>query len=151
MLGPALSARLRGRRRWHSEMAVRVRGRYATARRSRQETAMNQVGFDDILERPLVFADGRGEGFEADRPAAKFLDDRRQHRAIETVETRLIDVEPIEREMRRVDPDALIPAVSQAEPTASSRHRSFTSYSWLKYRFEHLCFPATLRISPGTS
>ena len=46
---------------------------------------MNQVGFDDILEGSLVFANRSREGFQSDRPPPEFLDQRRQKRTIQPV------------------------------------------------------------------
>jgi hypothetical protein len=79
----------------------------ATARCPKQKTAMNQVGFDDILERPLIFPNRRRQCIEADWAAPELLDEGHEHQTIQPVETRFVHVEAIDSEARRVEPNPL--------------------------------------------
>ena len=80
--------------------------------RSSQKTAMNQVGFDDIFERSLVLPYRRREGIEAHWAAAKLLYESRQERTIETIKAGVIDIEPFERELRRIHPNSVRVAIA---------------------------------------
>jgi hypothetical protein len=93
-------------------------GRNPTARCARQETAMNQIGFDDIFERPLVFSHRRRERVEADRPTREFLDERRQEGSIETVEAGVVDIETLEGETSRIEHDVLGVSVANRREVA---------------------------------
>lgn len=73
---------------------------------------MNQIGFDHILERSLVFAHGRGQRIQSNGAASEFLDQRREDRTIQAIEARLVHIEAIECEARRIDPDALVTTIS---------------------------------------
>ena len=86
--------------------------RDAPARGPSQKTAMNQIGFDDIFERSLVLTDRRSERIEADRPARKLLDQSREEDPIEAIEARLINVESLEREARRIEQNPIGIAVT---------------------------------------
>src|SRR5262245_32280077 len=83
-----------------TEVRARVRGRHAPARRAREESLVDQVGLDHVLERALVLADRGGERLEAGGPAVEPLDRREEQRAVEPVEAGGVDVEPLEREAR---------------------------------------------------
>ena len=82
--------------------------RHPTPRRPKQKTAMNQVGFDDILERPLILANRGREGLEPDRTASELLDQGREHGSVKTVEALLVDVESAERIMSGVEANAFV-------------------------------------------
>ncbi len=86
-------------------MRVGMARGHAPARRAREKTAVNQVGLDDVFERPLVLAHGGGQGLQPDRPSGKFFDERRQERSVETIEPGLIDIESTQREPGRIESD----------------------------------------------
>jgi hypothetical protein len=55
-----------------------------------------QIGLINVFEIRDFFADGRGDGFEADGPAMETFDDGRQVFDIDIIEAELIDFEGIE-------------------------------------------------------
>lgn len=77
-----------------------------------QKTTMNQVGFDDIFERPLVLSNGCREGFETDGPTPELLDKGRKKDPVETVKAGFVHVQSLEREARRIKPDVARIAIS---------------------------------------
>ena len=72
---------------------------------------MNQIGFHDIFERPLVFPDRGRKRIETNRPTRELLDERRQEQSIEPIEPRIIHIEALEGEPRGVQPDTIRVAV----------------------------------------
>src|SRR5688572_20880030 len=71
-------------------------GRRAAARRSIEESDLNEIRLDHLLDRVFVFVDRRRDGPEPDRSAAELLDDRQQELRVGLVETERVDLESIE-------------------------------------------------------
>ena len=82
---------LRGSAAGDAEVTVRLRRRAPAASGSRDESFLEQVRLDDVLERFGVFGKRRGDRGDAGRAAAILFDDRAQERAIESIEPELVD------------------------------------------------------------
>ena len=105
-------------------MFVGAIGCHSPSWRPQQKTAMNQVGFHDILERPLILANRSGEGFQADGTPSELLDQRGQNGSIEAIETRLIDVESSERIACRIQSNALPGAIAHRRKISHTAEQS---------------------------
>ena len=81
-----------------------ARGRGAPARRALDQSALEQVGLVDVLDRVLLLPDRDRERRQADRAAAEALADRAQDLAVEAVEALVVDLEQVERRRRRRRP-----------------------------------------------
>ena len=68
-----------------------------SARRPLDEAELEQVRLVDVLDRVRLLAERDRERRQADRPAVEALDDRAQQLAVDPLETRLVDVEQLER------------------------------------------------------
>src|SRR3984885_5802463 len=78
-------------------MRIRAVGGDAAARRPRQKTLLQQVGFVNFLDRVGLFADRRGQALDADRAAVELVDYRAENRTVHLVEARRVDFEQLER------------------------------------------------------
>ena len=58
-----------------------------------QKSPLHQERFVDILDGVTLLADSRGEGFDADRPTAEFVDDGQEQCSIHGIHAQLIDFE----------------------------------------------------------
>jgi hypothetical protein len=85
---------------------------------------VNQIRFDDIFECPLIFAHRRRQGIEADRSTGKFLDQGRQEGSVESVKTRIIHIETLESEARRIEFYVLRVAISDGRKVADAPQES---------------------------
>src|SRR5690348_21031 len=73
------------------------RCQHAATRRALDESLLDKVGLDDLLERIARLTQRRGHRLDADRAATKVLGDGSEVAAIEHVEAAGIDVEPEQR------------------------------------------------------
>src|SRR5437764_14064427 len=78
-------------------MAIRLRGRDASARGALEESVLDEERLVDLLERPHIFADGGGDGADADRSAVELLDDGLEDARVHVIESELIDLEQLQR------------------------------------------------------
>ena len=69
----------------------------AAARRSQQESGLKKIRFIDILDRPGVLADRRGERLESYRSAAELQDHGLENAAVQLLESELVDFQQVER------------------------------------------------------
>src|SRR5215475_14046084 len=60
----------------NAEVPIGLQRRHPSSGSALEISFLEQVGFVHILDRALLFADGGGDGFDADRPATEFLNDR---------------------------------------------------------------------------
>src|SRR4249920_2988022 len=74
-------------RRPEAKMLIGLVGRHAPARAAHDVALLDQIRFDDILERTAFFRQRRRERFHADRTAFEVFDDHAQQSAIGFVET----------------------------------------------------------------
>ena len=81
-------------------MFVRERRRQAAARRAIQKSDLNQIRFDDLLDRIFLFVNRSGNRAQADRSTVELLDDRQQQFAIHLIETVRVDFHSIQRIVR---------------------------------------------------
>ena len=58
---------------------------------------MNQIGLHDILERAAIFADRSRERLDSDRAAVELFEQRHHQHPIESIESRLVHIETLER------------------------------------------------------
>src|SRR5712692_10905988 len=77
----------------NAEMPIRLQRRHPPAGSTLEKPFLEQIGFVYVLDGTFFFADGGGDGFDTDRPAIKFLDDREQNGAIHLVEAGLIHLQ----------------------------------------------------------
>src|SRR5687768_2200291 len=84
-------------RRQDSEMPVRERRRDPPPGSALEEARLDQIGLVEVLERPAVLSDRRGDRADPDRTAAELLDDRRKDPPVELVEPVLVHFETGER------------------------------------------------------
>src|SRR6185436_544294 len=85
------------RARWiEPEVAIRLRGRDASAWCALQESVLDEERLVDLLEGARVLADGGGDGADTDRPAVELLDDGLENARVHVVEPELIDLEQLE-------------------------------------------------------
>src|SRR5689334_8001515 len=68
-----------------TEMIVRQRRRQTPARRAIEKSDLNQIRFDDLLDRIFLLVNGSGNGSESHRAAAEFLDDRQKQFAVHLI------------------------------------------------------------------
>src|SRR5262245_14134982 len=78
------------------EVPVGAFGRHAAPRGPLQESELQQVGLDDVLDRIGLLPDGRGERGQAHGPPAELVDHGRQDREIELVQALLVHLEQLE-------------------------------------------------------
>src|SRR5579862_56092 len=81
------------RRLGQAEMAERMSGDQAAARRALQEAALDQIRFDDVLNGVTGLRQGGGKRLDADRSAAVVQRDRRQIAAVHGIETGGVNLE----------------------------------------------------------
>ena len=66
--------------------------RHASPRRSLQEPLLNEVGFDHVLKRFPVFADGGRKVVDADGASREFFKDREEKPPVDEVNSHRVDV-----------------------------------------------------------
>ena len=59
-------------------MTVNRGRRNTAARRALQKALLDEIGFENILDRVARLPDGSGQIVDTDRPAAKFIDDGKE-------------------------------------------------------------------------
>ena len=74
-------------------MLVGTQCQHATARRAADETLLQQVGLDDLLQRIARLRERRRERFNADRSAVVMLGDAGEIAMIEGIEPLAVDFE----------------------------------------------------------
>lgn len=74
----------------HAQMAEGVAGQHTSAWGARQQSLLNQVGFDDLLDGIARFRQCRRDGLDADRSAAVVLRDKLEVFAVHGVQTGLV-------------------------------------------------------------
>src|SRR5262245_19793009 len=85
-------------------MLVREASGDSATRRALQETFLDQVRLDDVLEGSPLLADRGREAVDADRAAVELLDHGEQELAVHRVEAVRVDLEQVHRGLR----DALV-------------------------------------------
>ena len=78
-------------------MLERVRRQQPSARRALHEALLNQIGFDDLLDRVARLGKRGGDGLDADRAAAKTERDGVEITPVHLIEADGVDVEQFER------------------------------------------------------
>src|SRR5512146_2548935 len=76
-----------------AEMPVTGDRRHAAARRALKVTLLDEIGFEDVLDRVALLADRGRQVIDTHRSAAELLDDREQQLAVHHVEPDRVDVE----------------------------------------------------------
>ena len=89
-------------------MAIGERRCDASARRSLQETRLDQVGLVQVLESSAILSDRGRDGRDSDRSAGELLDDRREDPAVELVEAVLVHLQPRQRLSGRFEVDGVL-------------------------------------------
>src|SRR5438093_3983093 len=69
----------------------------AAARRTSEKALLHQERLVDLLERPRILTDRRGDRLHADGSALEHLDDRLEDAGVHVVEPELVYVEPLQR------------------------------------------------------
>ena len=100
-----------GRLRDHlqAEVLPGATGRHATTGCAIQKALVDEEGLDDIFERALVLANGRGEGLEPNGAPVELLDDGQQNGAVQAVESGGVDIQPLEGKLGLAAPHATRP------------------------------------------
>src|SRR2546429_9973171 len=74
-----------------TEVPIRAQCRHPSPGGALEIAFLEQIRFVHVLDRAFFFAEGRGDSFDADRPAGEFFDDGEQNGTIHLVETCLIN------------------------------------------------------------
>ena len=82
--------------RRQTEKQIRVSGRNPATGRAHNESLLDQVRLDHVLDRAALLAHGRGKAFDADRTAVEFFNDRSQQAPVHGIEAIWIDLEHIQ-------------------------------------------------------
>ena len=83
-----------------SEVLVGQRRRLAAAGRALEEALLDQERLVDLLDRPGLFAHGRGHGVQTHGTAVEFLDDRSENLVVHLVQSARVDVQRREGDAR---------------------------------------------------
>src|SRR5215213_9005715 len=78
-------------------MSVRERRCQSSPRRPIQKSNLNQIRFDDLLDRVFLFVNGSGNRAQADWSTVELLDYRQQQLSIHLVEAVGVDFHAIQR------------------------------------------------------
>ena len=73
-----------------------------------KKAALHQVGFIDVFQGVFLFAQGRGQGAQAHRPAVVLLQDGEEDLAVHAVEAQLVHVQQGEGGVGAVPVDAAV-------------------------------------------
>src|SRR6516162_7127080 len=80
-----------------AQMRIRSLGGNTTARRPRDESLLQEIGFVHLANGVGFLADRCRQGFDSDRATVKFVDDRAQDGAVHLVEATGINFQQLER------------------------------------------------------
>ena len=80
-----------------AEVTVCERGGDAAARGPLEETRLDEERLVGVLHRLLLLGHGDGEGGEPDGATAELVDDRFEDRAVDPIETHVVDLEDTKR------------------------------------------------------
>src|SRR6266446_8642464 len=80
-----------------AQMGIRPLGGYAAARRPRDESLLQEIGFVNVTNGIGFLADRRCQGLDPHWATVKLIDDRAQDGAVHLVETAGIDLQEFER------------------------------------------------------
>ena len=105
-------------------MAVAACGQHAGRAACAAGALLDQIRLDHVLDRVALLGERRGQGFDADRPAAECSAMQPQIAAVHGVEAAIVDLEPLQRLVgdRRGRPTACRrPRRSRARGAAAGR------------------------------
>ena len=87
----------RPRRLWRgqSKMQPGAGGEHAPARGALDKPALKQEGFDHVFDRVARFGERGGDGFNADRAAAKMLRNQTKITPVKRIKAELVDLEAL--------------------------------------------------------
>lgn len=79
-----------------AEVLIGEEGHFAASGGALDEAFLYEIGFEDILDGPGIFAYGSGDGCQADRASVELIDDCAQNLIVDFVKSESVDIERFE-------------------------------------------------------